>query len=206
MTGIHIFQLQLKFSGDVQLLAWRVLYNFWCIDQRVPKIEILALFLAKNKVSGYLLKIKGKQWIFLIQQFLFIMSKNSFLSKLWIAGVLVNLALIVRFVFSFHLDKKLLSMWTDLGAGSSLDKIFYLFPIFSVEFEAVEKLLMFLSGPSACGSRFDVNECGHLDIFFLVEFEIIINKFKRFLYTTIRLNNFKYLRKHFENILISLFS
>jgi len=76
----------------------------------------------------------------------------SLLGKLGIGAVLVILALIFTSLLLFNLDKELLSMGSDLGAGSGLDEVLYFFPVFSIEFETIEELLMLFLGPSACSS------------------------------------------------------
>lgn len=76
----------------------------------------------------------------------------SLLGKLGIGAVLVILALIFTSLLFFNLDKELLSMGSYLGAGSGLDEVLYFFPVFSIEFETIEELLMLFLGPSACSS------------------------------------------------------
>ncbi len=61
-------------------------------------------------------------------------------------------------------DKELLGMRTDLSARSGLDEILDPFPVFSIKFQSVKKLFMFLFGPSSCSSGINVNKSGHSDI------------------------------------------
>lgn len=43
-------------------------------------------------------------------------------------------------------------MGSDLSAGSGLDEILDFFPVFSIEFEAIEELFMLFLGPSSGNS------------------------------------------------------
>ncbi len=73
------------------------------------------------------------------------------LERLGLCAVFVYFALFFKLVWFFDLDKKLLSMRSYLGAGSGLNKVLYFFPVFSIEFESIEELLVFFFSPSAAG-------------------------------------------------------
>ena len=76
----------------------------------------------------------------------------SFLSKLILNTDLMNLAFVFEFLMFFNFDKELLGMGSDLSAGPGFNEIFNFFPVFSVEFESIEELLVFFLGPSASSS------------------------------------------------------
>lgn len=73
----------------------------------------------------------------------------SFLAKLGLGTVLLDFALVLKLIVFFHFDEELLGMGSDLSAGSGLDEVFYFFPVFSVEFKAIEELFVLFLGPSS---------------------------------------------------------
>lgn len=118
------------------------------------------------KVFCYFLKIKRKHLFFFFQQFTLIWWDVSFLGKLRLRRILMNFTVIFRFLLFSHLDKELLGMRSDLSTCSSLNEILNFFPVFSIEFKAIEELFMLFFSPSASSSWLIVFECGHRDIFF----------------------------------------
>jgi hypothetical protein len=80
------------------------------------------------------------------------MGDVSFLAKLGLDTVLLDFTLIFEFLMFFDFDEELLGMGSYLGAGPGFDEVFYFFPVFSIEFKAIEELLMLFLGPSASGS------------------------------------------------------
>ena len=73
----------------------------------------------------------------------------SFLSKLGLSTVLLDFALVLKpFVF-FHFDEELLGMGSDLSACPGFDEVLNFFPVFSIEFKAIEELLVLFLSPSA---------------------------------------------------------
>ena len=73
----------------------------------------------------------------------------SFMSKLGLSTVLLDFALVLKPLVFFHFDEELLGMGSDLSAVPGLDEVLNFFPVFSIEFKAIEEVLVLFFCPSA---------------------------------------------------------
>lgn len=140
-----------------------MLCDFRAVNQSRPKVELFPLCLADLEVVGDPFKVKRKHGLFVFK-FVLLGTDLSFLSKLGLGADLMNFALFLNLLVFFYFNEELLCMGSNLGAVPGFNKVFYFFPVFSVELKTVEELFMFLLGPSASGFGLLEVHDGHGDI------------------------------------------
>ena len=134
--------------------------NIFIVDQTVPEIEFLPLLLEDGQIVYYPFKIKRKGRLLSLNLFRFRGAHNSFLGKLTLRLNLHVLAVIVKVFCLLDLDKEFLGMRANLSTGPGLDEVLYFFPVLSVNFEAIEELLVLFLSPSSIGSALNaVKHC-----------------------------------------------
>lgn len=132
----------------VQQLTRFCLLDLW-INKAIPKVELLPLLCKNWKVFIYSFHIVRKLTVLLFNLNIIIRTQDCLLGLLALRLILHDLTLFFKFIIFFHFNEVFLSVGSYLCTGSGFNKILDLFPIFSIKFEAIEKLFMLFPSPSA---------------------------------------------------------